>query len=225
MLRSACILLIPLLASAGLASDDLVGKMIAQHAEAVTNKPALLRAARPEGWYQDDGSELSHFLTKIAGPVMAGSVVWMACGDEQDQRAGRRTVDAVSATAAATELLKYVSRKPRPSGPESQDGFPSGHSSCTTAWAVSVGKAYPDWKWPAYSFAALVGWSRVETQRHTPVQVVAGMALGGWLANRSWASDEGLLGGTIVKHQSPGFAPRPTRPQESGRWTLWERQW
>lgn len=64
----------------------------------------------------------------------------------------------------------------RPSG--GYGGFPSGHSAATFSLAFLLSLYYPRlWRvW--YTAAALVAWSRVQTNAHTELQIAAGMIFG-----------------------------------------------
>ena len=64
----------------------------------------------------------------------------------------------------------------RPSG--GYEGFPSGHASATFSLAFVLSLYYPRF-WPVwYGIAALVTWSRVQTNAHTELQLAAGMLFG-----------------------------------------------
>jgi len=64
----------------------------------------------------------------------------------------------------------------RPSG--GYEGFPSGHASATFSLAFVLSLYYPRlWRvW--YAVAALVTWSRVQTNAHVELQIAAGMLFG-----------------------------------------------
>ena len=64
----------------------------------------------------------------------------------------------------------------RPSG--TADGFPSGHASATFSLAFLLSIYYPRWWWVWYGMAALVSWSRVQTNAHTLLQIAVGMSVG-----------------------------------------------
>ena len=68
----------------------------------------------------------------------------------------------------------------RPSG--GYGGFPSGHSAATFSLAFLLSLYYPRLWWAWYTAAALVTWSRVQTNAHTELQIAAGMALGSLIA-------------------------------------------
>ncbi len=71
------------------------------------------------------------------------------------------------------------------------DALPSGHA--TTAFALAAAldaeTRTPVVPAIAYPLAAVTAWSRVRDQRHWPSDVVAGAALGGWIAHHAdrWA--------------------------------------
>lgn len=77
----------------------------------------------------------------------------------------------------------------RPGG--QANGFPSGHTSAAAFGAVAMARSCLRDSIPAqvvvYLLAGFTGSSRVESQRHTSWQVVAGGAWG-WLANGAWLS-------------------------------------
>ncbi|CAM3545875.1 phosphatase PAP2 family protein [Flavobacterium gelidilacus] len=77
-----------------------------------------------------------------------------------------------------TEALKLVISKERPNGFDNKS-FPSGHTSVTFQSAAFIQKRY-GWKFgaPAYLLAAYTGYSRVQSDNHYFIDVLAGAALG-----------------------------------------------
>lgn len=63
----------------------------------------------------------------------------------------------------------------------SYQGFPSGHSTTSFATAASVVSATPLLSVPCAAYAATVGWSRMQLNRHHPLDVLTGAALGGFV--------------------------------------------
>lgn len=93
----------------------------------------------------------------------------------------------------ATLALKSIISRARPYedpaacaqyriSPSSCVSMPSGHTAIAFSMAGVLAHEYPEQKWLWYLLAALVGWSRVETDNHWPSDVVAGALLGLWAA-------------------------------------------
>ena len=80
--------------------------------------------------------------------------------------------------------LKSTVSRTRPNG-ENKNAFPSGHTSGTFAFATVAGHYYgKKVSIPAYTIAALVGLSRVESGKHYLSDVVFGATLG-YIAGRT----------------------------------------
>ena len=84
------------------------------------------------------------------------------------------------------KIFKYVVGRPRPSG--SSSGFPSGHTTAATAFAVMLFYIVTEERWPrgarwaltaaAVLLAALVGWARIMLHAHWPSDVLGGFLVG-----------------------------------------------
>jgi len=111
------------------------------------------------------------------------------------RRAAFRGMAAVAVTAAIVNLaIKPVSRRARPDREEASvplgrqvrmpgsHSFPSGHTAAAFAFAAGAGRALPWTTPPLTVLATLVGYSRVHTGVHYPLDVVIGALCGVTLA-------------------------------------------
>lgn len=116
--------------------------------------------------------------TLIGGSLLSGMIF---PGD------GRNTWDELftqgegfGATALTTWALKESVRRPRPfAGGGQMHSFPSGHTSGAFCAATCIERNSGIWAGiPAYALAGLTGYSRVDSARHYPSDVLAGAAIG-----------------------------------------------
>ena len=77
----------------------------------------------------------------------------------------------------------------------------------------------------AYLFAGGVAWSRVKRNDHSVAQVLAGAALGWYVADRSIHSRGGLFNGLIVDDAPLVCGPQPTAQTASRVLQLWGTVW
>jgi undecaprenyl-diphosphatase len=128
------------------------------------------------------------------------SVLWIAVAavlqavpDRRLQRAGRRGLAAIAvASLLANQVGKRVLPRARPLLDDvplvrrvrmpGSTSFPSGHAASAAAFAVGVGLEAPELALPLGVTAAAVGFSRVYTGVHYPVDVAVGAALGAGVA-------------------------------------------
>ncbi len=136
----------------------------------LTVSPALADGTEEEPWDKISDSLLSLSLGATAYQLLQD--------DPYDRETGRRMADTMIITTGVNLLTKDLihSRRPRPS--TQTDGFPSGHTAYAFALAEAVGAREPQARPWLYGYAALVGWSRVELNRHFWDQVIGGAALG-----------------------------------------------
>jgi len=62
--------------------------------------------------------------------------------------------------------------------PLSNGSFPSGHLSLMTALLIVLTFYLKKWRWPAFIFLLLLGWSRIYNGVHFPTDVLWGFVLG-----------------------------------------------
>ena len=137
-------------------------------------------------------------LGDATGPIVAAGIAatYFGSGDHAKANAAR-VADAAVIAFGATELLK-------PSLKANNDAcyrhsFPSGHMAIAFGTATALADLHPKRKWLFYAGAALIGWSRVESEAHTWRDVMGGAALGFGVGRMSMTSRDGLLIGRVYK--------------------------
>jgi len=166
-------------------------------------------------------------FSEVSIPIMAVTLgAILMDGDWRATDAARYSLDAMLSAQVAAEALKRIVKQPRPCDPESEDGFPSGHTAVAFAFAHSLS----DWKPGAapafYAFAATCGWARVKEGKHTWGQVLAGAALGALTAELSVNTNGGILQGTIAPSQHTAMLEfRPSLLEENAGYTVWDTRW
>ncbi len=109
---------------------------------------------------------------------------------------GWRAVEGLGVNTILTFGMKYAVNRSRPykTYPDIQNyqndkdpSFPSGHTSFAFCTATSISRFYPRWYVvvPAYTWAAAVGYSRMDLGMHYPSDVLVGAIVGtgsAWLA-------------------------------------------
>jgi hypothetical protein len=170
------------------------------------------------GWLNDHSHE-----------VMQGALgMMLLVGDYDTVEDAGVIFDGMVFSLAATESLKLVIDEPRPNDPAATDGFPSSHASGTFAFAHGIENWRSDWGPIGYAFAAGVGWARVEEGYHTPEQVLAGAAIGLWVAGASLHSDGFVIhrgddpNSLLPMGEEEGRRPLPA---EGSPVVLWKSEW
>lgn len=123
------------------------------------------------------GLELYGDIAQIAIPGLAG----VASLAKKDYDGTLQLVVGTGLTLGVVQGVKYAANTERPDG--GARSFPSGHTAAAFAGASYVHYRY-GWKWglPTYVAAAVVGYSRVEADRHYWYDVVAGAAMANLIA-------------------------------------------
>jgi membrane-associated phospholipid phosphatase len=140
---------------------------------------------------------LDRALSRLSGAAdysrlsLAAATVLALAGGVRGRRAAGRGLASVAVTAIVVNLaLKPLTRRRRPAiararplvrMPRSRS-FPSGHTAAAFAFATGVAPVLPAAALPLYAMAALVGYSRVHTGVHYPLDVVSGALCGVALA-------------------------------------------
>lgn len=115
-----------------------------------------------------------------------------------------RVVDALGTSAALCYGLKEVVRSPRPDNDKELDSFPSCHA--TTAFAVARIQSHyhPDYAILWYSGAALIGYSRLDLNRHRFTDVLIGAGLGYLVGEIELGQKRGLLLFPLIRQDDGG---------------------
>ena len=123
------------------------------------------------------GLELYGDIVQIAIPAFAGATSLY----RQDYDGTLQLAVGTTVTIGVVHGLKFAADTERPDG--GSRSFPSGHTASAFAGASYLHYRY-GWKWglPSYAAAAVVGYSRVEADRHFWYDVVAGAAIANVIA-------------------------------------------
>lgn len=128
--------------------------------------------------------ELSGDVLMVALPVAAAGLIIGL----KDGRGALEFGGAVALSMGTAWVLQSTVEKTRPNGDDRS--FPSGHAAISFTSAEFMRKRY-GWEYglPAYALATFVAWSRVETDKHHPIDVIVGTAMGiasGYLFTRPY---------------------------------------
>ena len=111
-------------------------------------------------------------IAQIGVPITAGAIaLWKG-----DTEGLFQLTEGALYTAAATHALKWTVDEERPDG-SANNSFPSGHSAAAQGAAFLQFRYGSEYGIPAYVVSAVVGYSRVQANRHYWRDVVAGDVL------------------------------------------------
>lgn len=126
--------------------------------------------------------------------LAAACALALAGGPNGRQAATRGLVSVAVTATIVNAVVKPLLRRQRPDRADSavpvarmvamprSRSFPSGHTAAAFAFATGAGRVRPGARPPLTALAALVGYSRVHTGVHYPIDVVAGALCGVTLA-------------------------------------------
>jgi membrane-associated phospholipid phosphatase len=175
-----------------------------------------LVATQDAEWSERAHADSSQFALDLAATMKRlGDPVYLACGliaaDGIARLAGHRGAAAateriafsVAAAGASMFVVKVSVGRWRPDEApgdpgrfdpfSGHDSFPSGHTTAAFALVTAL-DAETRTRWVpllGYPAATLTAWSRVRDLRHWPSDVVAGAAIGGWVAAKADAFAKG----------------------------------
>lgn len=130
---------------------------------------------------QGDAQPLARHASDSVIPFLAAAEASLFLGGHDGRDAALQGLKALAVTDAATTVVKYAVREKRPHG-KTYTSFPSRHASAAFCMATVASEYDNSWSVPAYGAAVLIGWSRTETRSHYWWDVVAGAALGHFVA-------------------------------------------
>ncbi len=124
--------------------------------------------------------------------------------DKQTIHNGWQTVGSLGTAVVIGYGLKYAINRNRPYETykdivpyhyDTDPSFPSGHTSIAFANATSLSLQYPKWYViaPAYLWAGVIGYSRMQLGMHYPSDVLAGALVGAGSAFISYKGQKWLL--------------------------------
>lgn len=153
----------------------------------------------------------THFyktISNLSDPIALGIpaslyITGLASKNEAMKKKAIYMGESFAASAIITHAIKKIINRERPVAANPNftalvdvktQSFPSGHTSEAFTMATSVSLAYPKWYViaPAYTFATLVGYSRIYLGVHYPSDVLAGAVLGSGTAYLTYKANKWL---------------------------------
>ncbi len=115
-----------------------------------------------------------------------------------------RVIDAVGTSAALCYGLKEAIKSPRPDNDRELDSFPSCHTTTAFALARIQSHYHPDYAILWYGGAALIGYSRIDLNRHRLIDVLVGAGLGYLVGEIELGQKRGLLLFPLIRQDAQG---------------------
>lgn len=145
--------------------------------------------------------QMTVFIQAV-GDAARGSILWIGLSvpmvfspSKRHRRAAVQGLASIIASTAGAHLVKVASRRRRPPRQlfrytklkPSSYSFPSSHSASAAAFVTAVTLELPAMGPFLATASLLVGYSRVQSRMHFPVDVLGGWMLGapvGWLVHK-----------------------------------------
>ena len=133
------------------------------------------------------GTPAADGFAAVTSAVFRGGIAWFACsailaryGAGRCRRAGLEGAAAWCLAEAGTYVLKPIVRRDRPAGAGDahSSSMPSSHAAGAVGYAVAAGLRAPPLALPLLAAAGVVGWSRVQLEKHFPTDVAVGAVVG-----------------------------------------------
>jgi len=134
----------------------------------------------------------------LAFPTIGVAAMLPALEGSDGYAKAAKRCDGVIVALTVAGLLKETVHEWRPDRSDAKS-FPSGHTAVAFALAETLVEERPKNAWLYYTLAALVGWSRVESDKHHWHDVIAGAAIGYFSGKWSVKTSNGILIGRVFK--------------------------
>ncbi len=170
----------------------------------------ILKSINPRHPNSDFWGVTSSSAYWLSGGISFGTLVYgLVEKDKEAQRHAYETLISIGISTVVSEALKVAIDRERPADeypaevyvikPIHGKAFPSGHTTLAFATATSVALEYKKWYVvvPAYTWAGLVGYSRMYKGYHAPSDIIGGAAVGigsgylsHWLTKKFFKTDD-----------------------------------
>jgi membrane-associated phospholipid phosphatase len=151
-------------------------------------------------------SSFSDFTSGVGTGVYlgAGTLLPLVTDGEKGGQRSLRILDTLATSAALCYGVKSVIQSPRPDNERELDSFPSCHAMTAFSVARMQSHYHPDWAIAWYAGATLIGYSRVDLNRHRLSDVLVGAGLGYLVAELELGQKRGLILFPLIREDSQG---------------------
>ena len=140
-------------------------------------------------WFQQKRTTGSNTIARFGNALPIAGVVYMGgtyfLGNEKKRHNAIIGLESAGSALVATEALKMMVHRHRPSSETERDSFPSSHTAVAFSLATVISHEYGDHKFVtplAYGMATVTGLSRLNDNRHWASDVLAGGVIGYYAA-------------------------------------------